>query len=199
MCFNAPLSIHPSLRGVGWGGRWEGVQEGRDTCITMAFMLMYGRDQQYRKAIILHLKILKKVNNKKKNIKVPCLILNLTQKKTTYPLSINRLKVNHAIINHNGICRNQKCANSLLWFIKRLFVSGKSLTVVLLLVTANLRGWFRISIASYFLCVITVGWGCAILSYISNFLICGHISGSFFAFFSWVHLFLTPITDFWIV
>ena len=36
-------------------------------------MLMYGRDQQYCKAVILHLKILRKVNNKKKNIKVPCL------------------------------------------------------------------------------------------------------------------------------
>ena len=40
-----------------------------------------------------------------------------------------------------------------------LFASGTSLAVALLLVTAGPKGWCRISIASYFLYVIMVGWG----------------------------------------
>ena len=43
---------------VGWGGRWEGGSRGRGHMYAYGwFMLMYGRNKQYFKAIILQLKI----------------------------------------------------------------------------------------------------------------------------------------------
>ena len=50
-------SVLGQPRGIGWGGRWEGLQDGGDTCIPVVSSCgIWQKPSQYCKAFILQLK-----------------------------------------------------------------------------------------------------------------------------------------------